>query len=211
MKILLGEGWGVQLFPFWHLGNWTSEGRHGLFKIVKPRLDQVFWCQSLHSLHYNVLFPIGHFFWFKTLESLDQVPSLLHNHHCHCHHHPHYLYCHHCHPPHLIIIIITAMNVFKVIHQKKFPSSFRNYLWLCLWWGNHGLPFWFELSIQHVRKPVILISVPVSNPFRSPHGWKNLEWSLTKITNTGGINVHPRHDYSNYLWLQNKAPWNSMA
>ena len=87
--------------------------------MTSPRLwsqdmDQVFWYQSLHPSHHNVLSP-GVISLVSGLESQDQVPSSLYNHH---YHHHYYLY----------ILIITILlipsfsssllwNFLRLIHQ----------------------------------------------------------------------------------------------
>ena len=71
-------------------------------------MDQVFWYQSLHPSHHNVLSP-GVISLVSGLESQDQVPSSLYNYH---YHHHYYLY---------ILIIITILLI---------PSFSSSLLWI---------------------------------------------------------------------------------
>lgn len=70
--------------------------------------------------------------------------------------------------------------------------------------GNQS--FW-SLSLWVIPLPAL----PSDTQIQASDGWKKLQWSAIKITNTTNINMHPWSAYPNYLWLQNKPPQNSVA
>lgn len=81
----------------------------------------------------------------------------------------------------IILIILIAIILFlipslsssslgissKLFIRRDLLRVSVNYLWLCPWGWTHDwiMASLSDSSYQHVRKSVILISVPVSNPF----------------------------------------------